>query len=303
MGADAAVRTRTYRGPAGGDRGAAGFAGCSRSIVDLLDDVCDIERIVARVSLGAGQPAGFGGDCRDVWRRCRRCSIVLRSLPAPKDVAPELVELRSFCAEQAKYLAGAIKPDPAPHLREGGVIESGFDAELDRLRQIAKSSQQWLAEYQAKLAGESGITSLKVGYNKVFGYYIEVTDSHRDKVPPAWIAQADGQKRRAVYHRGIEEVRDRGAGAQDRAIALEQQLFEQVRQELLPHVATFAELAQGVARVDVLASLAVLARERRYCRPTFTDDRMLEIVDGRHPVLEQQLGIEFVANDVKFAQR
>src|SRR5207247_6602321 len=88
--------------------------------------------------------------------------------------------------EQAAYLAGAILPDPAPHLRDGGVIADAFDPELDRLRDIAANSQQWLARYQARLVSESNIPSLKVGFNKVFGYYIEVTDTHREKVPPAW---------------------------------------------------------------------------------------------------------------------
>jgi len=107
-------------------------------------------------------------------------------LPSASDVAPELASLRDFCLAQGKYLAGAIKTDPAPHLREGGVIAKGFDPELDRLRAFSTDAQTWLGEYQAKLAAESNIASLKVGYNKVFGYYIEVTESHRDKVPAAW---------------------------------------------------------------------------------------------------------------------
>jgi DNA mismatch repair protein MutS len=270
------------------------------TIVDLLGDVCDVERIIARVSLGRCSPRDLAALSRCLGA-LPALFDALAALANPKDVAPELLEQRSFCADRAKYLTGAIKPDPAPHLREGGVIETGFDAELDRLRGISKSSSAWLVEYQARLAGESGISSLKVGYNKVFGYYIEVTDAHRAKVPAAWSRKQTVKNAERYITEELKTFETDALSAQDRSIALEQQLFERVRQELLSHVATFGELAQGISRVDVLASLAVLARERRYCRPALVDDRTLEIIDGRHPVLEQQKGSEFVANDVRFA--
>jgi DNA mismatch repair protein MutS len=128
-----------------------------------------------------------------------------------------------------------------------------------------------------------------------------VTDAHRAKVPAAWSRKQTVKNAERYITEELKTFETEALSAQDRAIALEQQLFERVRLELIEHVAAFAELAQGVARVDVLASLAILARERRYCRPMFSEDRTLEIVDGRHPVLEQQLGSEFVANNVKFA--
>jgi DNA mismatch repair protein MutS len=268
-------------------------------IVECLDDVCDIERIVARIALARANPRDLSALSRSLASMPTLLDR-LAALPAAKDVAPELVGLREFCVERGKYLAGAIKADPSPHLREGGVIEKGFDAELDRLRQLTQESHSWLAEYQAKLAGESGIASLKIGFNKVFGYYIEVTDSHRAKVPVAWSRKQTVKNAERYITEELKAFETEALSAQDRAIALEQQLFEKVRQELLQHVATFGELAQGIARVDVLASLAVLARERRYCRPVILEDRTLEIIDGRHPVLEQQLGSEFVANDVGF---
>ncbi len=268
-------------------------------IAELLDDVCDIERIIARVSLGRANPRDLAA-----LSRCLASMPALLdrlgALPDSGAVAPELMGLRDFCGARAKYLAGAIKSEPAAHLRDGGVIETGFDAELDRLRQISRTSQSWLGEYQARLAQESGIASVKVGYNKVFGYYIEVTDAHRAKVPPAWSRRQTVKNAERYVTEELKTFETEAIGAQDRSIALEQQLFEKVRQELLIYVETFGELAQGVARVDVLAGLAALALERRYCRPTLVDNRSLEIVDGRHPVLEQQLGSEFVANDVKF---
>src|SRR5262249_33435728 len=151
--------------------------GAMKAVVEQLDEVCDIERIVARIAVNRVSP-------RDLAALSRCLSAMpalleqLQKLERAEGGGAELLVLRSFGMELSKFLAGAIKADPAPHMREGGVIAEGFDAELDRLREIGSNSQQWLARYQAKLAGESGITSLKVGYNKVFGYYIEVTDSH-----------------------------------------------------------------------------------------------------------------------------
>ena len=224
----------------------------------------------------------------------------LSRVPRSEEVAPELAELEPFCREQANFLRNAILPDPAPHLRDGGVIASGFDPELDRLRDIGANSQQWLAKYQAKLIGESNISSLKVGFNKVFGYYIEVTDSHREKVPAQWTRKQTIKNAERYITPELKDFESEALSAQDRSIALEQQLFEKVRQALLPHVTSFQELSYGLARVDVLAGLANLAQERRYCRPDVVEDRVLEIVDGRHPVLEQQLGSEFVSNDCRF---
>jgi DNA mismatch repair protein MutS len=270
-----------------------------KGIVEALDEVCDVERVIGRVAVGRCTPRDLAslGRCLDALPKLFER---LQKLPRFEDVAPELLMQRKFCDERGKYLKSAILPDPAPHLREGGVIADGYDAELDRLRNLGANSQQWLAEYQAKLAGEANIPSLKVGYNKVFGYYIEVTDAHRDKAPTAWTRKQTVKNAERYITTELKAFENEAVGARDRSIALEQTLFENVRQALLPFVSGFQELAAGLARLDVLTSLALLALERRYCRPTITDDRVLEIVDGRHPVLEQQLGSEFVANDVKF---
>ena len=270
-------------------------------IVGNLDDICDIERIVGRLAVGRASPRDLAALARCL-KSLPALLDKLQSLERASEVAPELASLRPFCDEQATYLAGAIKPDPAPHLREGGVIADGFDPELDRLRDVGSNSQQWLARYQAKLAADTGITSLRVGFNKVFGYYIEVTDTHRAKVPAAWSRKQTIKNAERYVTEELKKFEDEALGAQDKAIALEQTLFENVRQALLPHVSTLQELAYGLARIDVLSSLAALAAERRYCRPEITEDRVLEITDGRHPVLEQQLGSEFVANDAHFGR-
>lgn len=270
-----------------------------RDISDRLDGLCDIERIVARLTVGRAAPRDLAA-LRKCMESLPGLIDAMESLPQHQAVAPELSRHRAFCKEQADYLRSAIRLDPAPHLREGGVIAEKFDPELDRLRMIGSNSHQWLGEYQAKLAAESGITTLKVSYNKVFGYYIEVTDAHREKALPNWTRKQTVKNAERYITPELKEFETEALGARDKSIALEQHLFESVRQTLLPHVSDFQELAESLARIDVLASFAVLAQERRYCRPTVVPDRVLQIVDGKHPVLEQQLGSEFVANDVHF---
>jgi DNA mismatch repair protein MutS len=263
-----------------------------------FENVCDIERILARVSVGRANPRDLSA--------LARC---LSSLPKlhqqletmdSKVVGADLLGMREFVADRSAYLQSAIDPEPAPHLREGGVIAAGFDAELDRLRGLGNQAQQWLADYQAKLSAQTGIPSLKIAYNKVFGYYIEVTDMHRAKVAPDWTRKQTVKNAERYITPELKQFESDALGAREKAIALEVRLFEDIRQALLPHVGQLQELADALARLDVLASLAILARERRYCRPTISDGRQLEIRDGRHPVLDQQLGNEFVANDVRF---
>ncbi|HZL38146.1 MAG TPA: DNA mismatch repair protein MutS, partial [Tepidisphaeraceae bacterium] len=270
-----------------------------KALIDRLENVCDIERIVGRVAVGRAGP-------RDLASLGRCLASLpglldqLGTLSNANEIAPELERLRPFCAQQSTYLNAAIKSEPAAHLREGGVIADGFDPELDRLRDIGTNSSQWLIRYQSRLAGESGISSLRVGFNKVFGYYIEVTETHRAKAPQEWTRKQTVKNAERYITEELKKFEEEALGAQDKAIALEQSLFEQVRQALLPGLASFQDLAYGLARVDVLAGFAALAAERRYCRPAVVEERVLEIVDGRHVVLEQQLGAEFVANDTRF---
>ncbi|HEX3355410.1 MAG TPA: DNA mismatch repair protein MutS [Tepidisphaeraceae bacterium] len=271
-----------------------------RNVIERLDGVCDIERVLGRIAVGRCTPRDLAslGRC---LQQIPKLIDALEAIPKRGDIAPELAGMKGFVEQQAAFVGSAIRSDPAPHLREGGVIADGFNAELDHLRDMGNNSQQWLAKYQAQLAAESNIPSLKVGFNKVFGYYIEVTNVHREKAPANWIRKQTTTNSERYITSALKEFENEALGARDKAIALEQSLFDGVRQSLLPHVSAFQELAYAVARVDVLSSLAILAQERRYCRPTVVEESTLEIVDGKHPVLEQQLGSEFVANDVKFS--
>jgi DNA mismatch repair protein MutS len=272
-----------------------------KDVIQQLDHICDIERIIARVTVGRVTP-------RDLASLARCLQSVpnlidrLEKLPNPSAIAPELAAMRDFAHEQACFIGKAILPEPALHLREGGVIAPGYDAELDRLRSFADGAQQWLADYQAKLVSETGIPTVKVGYNRVFGYYIELSEAQRDKAPVHWTRKQTLKGAERYITPELKEFETQALGARDRSIALEQKLFERVRQTLLPHIPRFQDLAGSVARVDVLSSLAQLALERRYCRPQIVSERLLRITEGKHPVLEQQLGSEFVSNDLNFSE-
>ena len=264
-----------------------------------VGSLCDIERILARLSVGRASPRDVSalGKC---LATLPTLFALLKAMPRHEEVAADLLAAEPFCQEQSTYINSAIEPDPQPHLREGGVIASGFDSELDRLRELGSNSQKWLGEYQQRLSTETGIPTLKVGYNKVFGYYIEVTESQREKAPQAWSRKQTIKNAERYITAELKDFENEALGARDRSISLEQTLFEKVRQALLPHTPVYQKLADDLARLDVLASLAALAIDRRYCRPAVVDERLFEITDGRHPVLEQQLGSEFVANDVRF---
>lgn len=269
-----------------------------RSLRERLGDVCDVERIVGRLAVNRAGPR----DLASLSRCLQQMPGIFDALRPVPDAAEDLFDLAEFCGEQAGFLRSSLKDDPAPHLREGNVIAKGFSAELDELRSVGRDSREWLAGYQAKLAEETGISTLKIGFNKVFGYYIEVTNVHRDKTPDAWTRRQSTKNAERFITEELKSFEDKALGAEDKAIALEQQLFEQVRNTLLPHIQEFQALAAHLARVDVLAAFAALSLERDYCRPIVTEDRVLEIIDGRHPVLEIALGSEFVANGVQFSK-
>ena len=262
-----------------------------------MADICDVERIVGRLVVGRANPRDLAG-----LGKCLAAMPPLLGALADLPVARPLHDLADFAAETAAHLKRAIKDEPAGHLREGGVMAGSYDDELARLRRVGRDAKSWLADYQAKLTAESDIPSLKVGYNKVFGYYIEATNVHKEKVPADWIRKQTLKDAERYITPELKEFEGDALTAKDRAVALEQELFEKLRRELLPSVPRLQELAAALAELDVLLGLATLARERNYCRPEMTSGRALEIEDGRHPVLEQQLGGDFVANGVSFGE-
>ena len=217
-----------------------------------------------------------------------------------------LKDLHSRCDsmdELADLLDRAIEPEPPSHMRDGGVIRIGFNEELDKLRSIAKDGKTWLAEYQQREIARTGIDRLKIGFNKVFGYYIELSHAVADKanIPAEYVRKQTIKNAERYITDELKKYEEQVLGAREKALTLEFELFDQVRDETTQYICRLQALAQVLATLDCLASLAHLARQNHYIRPKITGDKELVIVEGKHPVLAQTLGAEFVPNDVNLS--
>ncbi len=259
--------------------------------------IADTERIVARISTYRTSPkdlVALGVTLRTIPKvraLLENCgAALLKDLHSRHDSMDELADL----------LDAAIEPEPPSHLRDGGVIRAGFNEELDSLRSIAKDGKAWLAEYQQREIQRTGIEKLKIGFNKVFGYYIELSHAAADKanIPADYVRKQTIKNAERYITDELKKYEEQVLGAREKALQLEYTLFEQVRDETTKYIRRLQELAQVLATCDCLASLAYLARQNHYIRPTVTDGKELNIIEGKHPVLAQTLGAEFVPNDV-----
>ena len=268
----------------------------ARDLHDQLKNAYDVQRLVSRVATGRCSP-----------RDLTSLAATLALLPAVKaklagrssDLLAELESQLDLCPEVRADIDAALVDDPPITITDGNVIRDGYHAELDELRELARGGKQWIAEYQAQEAERTGITNLKVGFNKVFGYYLEVTAANADKVPDNYIRKQTLKNQERFITPELKEYEDKVLTAQDRAILLEQELFTSLRERVAGHTARLQQTASVLAQTDVLAGLATLAINNRYCRPEMTADPILDIREGRHPVLDRlQPSGEFVPNDV-----
>ncbi len=262
---------------------------------EALAGVYDLERLAGRVATRRASPRDLGSLCR-----------TLGLLPKIKDLlharhAERLGALNDDldpCPGVREDVAAALTDDPPVQVTEGGVIRGGFSPELDELRALAKGGKEWIAAYRAEEAERTGISSLKVGFNKVFGYYLEVTTTHRDKVPDDYTRKQTLKDRERYITPALKEYEDKVLRAEERAVSLEQELFTALRERVAGAVPALQRTAGVLAELDVLACFAHLAATRRYVRPELTDEPTLSITAGRHPVLDVlKPGGEFVPND------
>lgn len=196
-------------------------------------------------------------------------------------------------------VAQALVEVPPLHCREGGIFANGYHQELDRLRSLATDAKQWLAELQARESARTGISSLKISYNRVFGYYIEISNTHRAKVPPEYTRKQTLANAERFVTPELKEYEDQILHAEERAITLEQELFGHLCGLILQHLRQIQEVAAAIAEVDTLSAFAWLAVRQQYVRPEMTEEPVLHIVGGRHPVAELLLGRgKFIANDI-----
>jgi DNA mismatch repair protein MutS len=262
----------------------------------LLSNIFDTERIAARISTFRATP-------RDLVA----LAATLRQIPSLRETLQQLksellIKLVGQCDsmdELADLLEAAIEPEPPTHLRDGGVIRSGFSEELDSLRSISKDGQSWLRNYQKEQSERTGIANLKIGYNKVFGYYIEINHSSANKVPADYVRKQTIKNAERYITDKLKEYETKALSAEEKSLELEQQLFDQLRRQSAQYVGRLQALAETIAQCDCLTALAYLAKRRNYIRPKVTDGGELIIHEGKHPVLSEMLAAEFVPNDVE----
>ncbi len=272
--------------------------GLAASVREQLRGVYDLERLVTRVITGRASPRDLSCIAR-----------TLASLPELKakltgrssERLKKLEERIDLCPEVRAKLESALQEDCPLTSREGGFIREGYSPELDECRQLMAGGKQWMADYQVKQIETTGIPSIKVGFNKVFGYYLEVTHAHRDKVPDDFIRKQTLKNAERYITPELKEYEEKVLSAEDRAFAIEYNLFVELRNLAASVGKRLVATASALAELDVLAGLAELARSRNYCRPQMTDDTILDIVEGRHPVLDiTEADGTFVPNSLQF---
>ena len=262
---------------------------------EKLREVYDIERLLARVSTGRASPR----DLAHIGR-------TLRQLPPLKDVVNDrqsaLVKLAydsiDLCPELCESLESALVDDCPLLARDGGLIRDGYSEELDELRKLAAGGKQWIAEYQSREAERIGVTNLKVGFNKVFGYYLELSNANKDKAPEEYIRKQTLKNAERYITPELKEYEEAVLSSDDKAKVLEYELFLAIRDQVHEAQGQLKRTADQLASLDVLQALAELAVLRGYCRPVMQKDPVLEIRGGRHPVLDiTEPDGTFVPND------
>jgi DNA mismatch repair protein MutS len=265
-----------------------------------LSGISDTERIAARVSTMRCSPRDLLA-LADTLKKVP----VLRGLTESFQSA-RLTELARQCDsmdELTEFLNSGIDPACPTHLRDGGVIRSGFSEKLDHLRSIGKNGQSWLAAYQKEQLELTGIPNLKVGFNRVFGFYIEISRAYSDKAPAHYVRKQTIKNAERYITDELKQYEVEALGAEEKALDLEVRLFEDIRQKTSEYVDRLQKLADTVAQLDCLCSLAHIAYRRHYVRPLVNDSTELLIQEGKHPVLAEMLGSEFVANDVDLGRQ
>ena len=266
-----------------------------RELRRRLAEIADIERIAARVSTARVSPRDLLGLGR-----------ALQQLPAVRKLlntctAQRLIDLNKKIDnldDLAVLIENAIEPDAPLTQRDGGVIRTGYDEEVDRLRSLCKDNRVWLGQYQKQLIDQTGFANLKVGFNKVFGYYVEISHAFRGELPGDFVRKQTLKNAERYITDELKRYETEILTAEQRCKHREEHLFQDIRTQVAEHTLALQRVADAVAQIDVIASLADIARHRNYCRPVINPDNSLAIVEGRHPVLDLTLGSSFVPNDV-----
>ena len=267
------------------------------SLQAMIGEIGDLERIISRAAAGKIMP-------REVMQLRRGLSQTapIMQLCGGKGVEAldELIGKMGDCAELLEHLGKTMHPETASQLGKGDVIASGVNEELDELRKIARHGKDYLLEVQQREIERTGISSLKIGFNNVFGYYLEVRNAHKDSVPEEWIRKQTLVNAERYITEELKEYEQKILGAEERIYALEVQIYAELVNKIQENISMIQKNCRILARLDVLSGFADLAVSNRYCRPKMNDSKVLDIKQGRHPVIEtmMQAGEEFVPNDI-----
>lgn len=261
-----------------------------------IKEIGDLERLVTKAAVGRINP-------REMLQLKRALDAIeqVKTLCAnSQGSVASLGEQLNPCTSLAERIGREIKEEPPAKVEKGGVIANGVNAELDELRAMAGSGKDYLTGLQQRESEATGIPSLKIGFNNIYGYYFEVYNTHRDKVPEGWVRRQTLTNAERYITPELKEYEDKILGAEERMLALEVQLFSQLMATVTEYVQAIQYDAQIIARVDCLQSFAEVALVGGYCRPELTEENKLLILEGRHPVIETQMppGEQYVSNDV-----
>ena len=274
--------------------------GNGRDLVALrlaLEQIPGLRQILGEMRVRAAQPTG-DALAKDIFGDTPLAAQHLKG--GSSDLLTELESQLSEFADVIDLILRAIGDEPPLAVKEGGLIRDGFDAALDELRNAGRQGKDWLAKLQQQEIEQTGIASLKVRFNSVFGYYIEVTKSNLDKVPAHYIRKQTIANGERFFTPELKEMEGKILGAEERSLKLEYDLFLQVRETVIGQLPQIQQTARALGQLDVLACLAETARLNSYCRPHVAQDGILQIAEGRHPVLDQALTEErFVPNDTQ----
>ena len=266
-------------------------------VSELLKPIGDLERMISKVAAGRINP-----------RELNALKKALQQIPEIKTLLSAstssslsgLAASLDSCAELVEKIDSILREDPPVLMHQGGMIKSGYLAELDELHGLSSSGKNFLADIQKREIERTGITSLKVSYNKVFGYYLEVTNAHKDRVPPEWIRKQTLVNAERYITEELKIYEEKILSAEDKISVIEFRLFQELVSEALGYITQIQQNALGIATLDVVASFATVAKKNSYVRPSLNETEILDIKGGRHPVIEKQLpaGENYVPNDI-----
>ena len=268
-----------------------------RTLQGLISDIGDLERIISRAAAGKIMP-------REVMQLRRGLSQTapIIQLCKGRSVGPleDMMDSMADCSQLLDYLGRTMHPEAAASVGKGDVIASGVSAELDELRNIARHGKDYLLGIQQREIERTGIASLKIGFNSVFGYYLEVRNTYKEQVPQEWIRKQTLVNAERYITEELKEYEQKILGAEERIYVLESQIYAQLIETIQRNIASIQTNCRIIARLDTLAGFADLALERHYCRPKMNDGKKISIKAGRHPVIETMMnpGEEYVPNDI-----